>query len=315
MEKNTGKTECLNYVLGHLPESLKTAVTSIGIDGERVDQVTRTAKPEIYLREGIYFGTAEKHYSLKNMVAEVCDISRFNTSLGRIVTARCVTGGKVLLSGPSSTCDLEQWMQSLHQFGMELTIIDGALSRLSSASPAISESLILATGAALSANMPGLVGKTAFTVEMIDLPLCSGGLPEMLKDKEDGIYVSYDGIGFEKLELKSSFMLDSAENGIPEEAVSLYLTGALTDRFLKKVRISGKDKTIIVKDFTKIFITPGEYRAFIRAGGRIEVTQRTNLIAICVNPVSPSGYRLDSGLLREKITEATGYPAYDLRMI
>ena len=42
LEKNTGKTECLNYILRNLPQSLRVAVTSLGIDGETVDQVTKT---------------------------------------------------------------------------------------------------------------------------------------------------------------------------------------------------------------------------------------------------------------------------------
>ena len=45
MAKNTGKTECLNYVLRRLWEEypqVSLALTSIGIDGERRDQVTQT---------------------------------------------------------------------------------------------------------------------------------------------------------------------------------------------------------------------------------------------------------------------------------
>ena len=64
--KNTGKTECLRYVLGRLSEMKKVvAVTSIGIDGERVDQVTSTPKPEIYLEKGTYFTTAASFYLKK----------------------------------------------------------------------------------------------------------------------------------------------------------------------------------------------------------------------------------------------------------
>ena len=41
MEKNTGKTECLNYIIKNLPlEGLTVAVTSIGVDGETTDIVT-----------------------------------------------------------------------------------------------------------------------------------------------------------------------------------------------------------------------------------------------------------------------------------
>ena len=46
LQKNTGKTVSLNYVLDRLPvERKRIAVTSIGIDGETTDQVTRSARP------------------------------------------------------------------------------------------------------------------------------------------------------------------------------------------------------------------------------------------------------------------------------
>ena len=62
LEKNTGKTECLNYILKRVPFDKKVGVSSIGIDGEYKDQVTFGSKPEIFLREGMLFTTSEKHY-------------------------------------------------------------------------------------------------------------------------------------------------------------------------------------------------------------------------------------------------------------
>ena len=80
LEKNTGKTECLKYVLERLPlEHKRIAVTSIGIDGETTDQVTRTQKPEITLRPGMYFGTSEMHYRQRRLVSELIDVSDVNT--------------------------------------------------------------------------------------------------------------------------------------------------------------------------------------------------------------------------------------------
>ena len=149
LEKNTGKTECLKYVLERIPlEHTRIAVTSIGIDGETTDQVTLTQKPEITLREGMYFGTSEAHYRLRRLVSELVDVSDESTSLGRVVTAKALTRGKILLSGPSSTAGLQRWMQSTRRHGIDLAIIDGALSRMSLASPAVSQAMILATGAA-----------------------------------------------------------------------------------------------------------------------------------------------------------------------
>ena len=47
MDKNAGKTETLNYVLSRLHSfnNKSVAVTSIGIDGETIDQVTKTSNP------------------------------------------------------------------------------------------------------------------------------------------------------------------------------------------------------------------------------------------------------------------------------
>ena len=162
MEKNCGKTECLNYILRNLPsDGPGVCVTSIGLDGERTDQVTGTAKPEIVLRSGMFFSTSETHYRSRRLVSEIVDVSGETTALGRLITARVALEGKVILSGPSSTVSLKRWMDSISGFGIGLTIIDGALSRKSSASPAVSEAMVLATGAALSCNMPALVDRTA----------------------------------------------------------------------------------------------------------------------------------------------------------
>ena len=98
MEKNCGKTECLNYIIRRLPlHERKVCVTSIGLDGERTDQVTRTPKPEIVLREGMFFSTSETHYRARRMVSEIVDISDETTALGRLITAKVVSEGKVSL--------------------------------------------------------------------------------------------------------------------------------------------------------------------------------------------------------------------------
>ena len=83
MEKNTGKTECLNYILKRLSQcDTKIAVTSIGIDGESKDQVKGTHKPEIFLDEGVIFSTDQKHFLSKSLVAELLEITKERSSMG-----------------------------------------------------------------------------------------------------------------------------------------------------------------------------------------------------------------------------------------
>ena len=314
LEKNTGKTECLKYVLDRLPvQTKRIAVTSIGIDGETVDQVTRTQKPEIVLREGMYFGTSEAHYRQRRLVSELIDVSDENTSLGRVVTAKALTGGKILLSGPSSASGLRRWMQEMHRFDIDLVVIDGALSRMSSASPAVSQSMILATGAAYSANIATLVSKTAHVVDLINLDLTSQGNIARLMPLEKGLwFIDKDGT-LNNLDSMTSLSRDIRFDGM-ENCETLYVAGALVDGFLEKVRKnkSLKQVELVVRDFTKIFVTPQQFRLFIKAGGRIRVLQKSKLIAVTVNPTSPSGYVLDSDILCAKLSEAIGLPVYDL---
>lgn len=315
LEKNTGKTECLNYVLNRIPvDEKKIAVTSIGIDGESVDQVTQTAKPEIYLREGMYFGTSEMHYRQRKLVSELIDISDVNTSLGRVVTAKALTRGKILLSGPSTGASLRRWMKDVRRHDIDLVIVDGALSRLSSASPAVSESMILSTGAAFSANMQTLVQKTAFVVDLINIGVTNEKNLELLAPIEKGLWsVDKDG-NLHDLNTVSSLSKEIHFEGM-ENCETLFVAGALVDGFLEKVRQNKQLKGVelVVRDFTKIFASQQALRQFCHSGGKLHVLQRSKLIAVCVNPTSPSGYVLDSQILCKTLSDAIQLPVYDLK--
>lgn len=314
LEKNTGKTECLKYVLKRMPvDSRRIAVTSIGIDGETVDQVTRTQKPEIVLPQGMFFATSEAHYRQRRLVSELMDVSDENTSLGRVVTAKALTTGKVLLSGPPSATGLIRWMTQMQRLGIDLTIIDGALSRLSSASPAVSQSMILATGAAYSANINTLVQKTAFIVQLINLPLADEEKRNLFGTLEQGSWwLDADGV-LNPLSSATSLSKDIRFKGM-DRCSTIYVAGALVDGFIEKVRANKdlRQVEIVVRDFTRIFVTPQLFRLFLKAGGRVTVLQKSKLIAVTVNPTSPSGFVLDSDILCQKLSEAIALPVYDL---
>lgn len=314
LAKNTGKTVSLNYVLNRLPlDRMRIAVSSIGIDGETTDQVTRTAKPEITLREGTFFATSEKHYLQRKIVSELVDVSDENTSLGRIVTAKALATGKILLSGPSSNLGLRRWKNSMERFDIDLILIDGALSRMSLASPATSESMILSTGAAFSANINTLVQKTAFVVDMINLELTSEDNRLIFNDIQNGVWAVDDNGAIHDLKVTSSLSTNLNTDGI-EHCKTLYMSGALTDTFLNHIRGKRvfKETEIVVTDFTKIFLTPMLYRGFVNGGGKISVMQKSKLIAVTVNPTAPNGMVLDSDRLCKTLSEAISLPVYDL---
>ena len=314
LEKNTGKTETLKYLIDRLPlEQKRVAVTSIGIDGESVDQVTQTKKPEIILREGMYFGTSETHYRRRKLLSELLEVSDESTSLGRVVTARALTGGKVMLSGPSSSSGLRRWMSGIRRFGVDLAVVDGALSRLSSASPAVSRAMILATGAALSANIATLVQKTAHAADLVRLEQTGEETLALLSPLEKGLWFVDSGGSLHSLDTPSALSGDLRFEGV-EDCRTLYVAGALVDAFLEKVRHHKvlRSAEIVVRDFTRVFASQRQIRLFTEGGGRLRVLQRSRLLAVTVNPVSPGGFVLDSDTLTGRLEEAIGLPVYDL---
>lgn len=315
LEKNTGKTVCLNYLLRRLHElGISTAVTSIGVDGEKVDSVYATAKPEITLYEGMQFITSEQHYFQRGLVSKILAVDERRTALGRLVTAQALTQGKVLLSGAATTGLLRSQIDDFKRAGVQLTVVDGALSRLSLASPTVTEAMILATGAAVSPNIQQLVSKTRFAYRLINLEEA----PEMLRlsfaQASLGLWAVDEAGEVHDLNIPSAFLLGRGEENLFRYGSTLFAAGAVSDRLLKYLsrQPNVKDIVLVVQDFTKLFITLEAYAEFTRRGGTIQVLQRSHLMAVCLNPTSPQGYTLNSAEACRQLSEALECPVYDV---
>lgn len=318
LEKNTGKTECLNYVLSRLRDSRKQiALTSIGIDGESRDQVTQTHKPEIELSEGMMFVTSELHYAKRRLLSEVVDVSKQSTSLGRLVTAKAIHSGKVMLSGPANNAEIVKLIADLKTKGVDLTIVDGALSRKSLGSPAVTEAMILATGAALSANIPQLVFKTQFVFDLIQLPEVDFELKSKLRGIENGVWAIDEKEELKNTGITSVLMIKNEKDKLFKFGNEFFVSGAVTDQFLEFLKNQKQVYKIklIIRDFTRVFANPETYYAFVKKGGQIQVLDKTNLLAITINPVSPDGYRLNSDELKKALETRLQIPVYDVKKI
>ena len=316
LEKNTGKTVCLNYILHRMKElGVHVGVTSIGVDGEQVDAVFATAKPEIILYEGTRFITSEQHYLRRQLVSVLEAVDSRRTSLGPLVTARVLLRGKALLSGAATTGVLRSQIEQLDSMGVDITIVDGALSRLSLASPTVTEAMILATGAAVSANVKQLVAKTKFLHSLICLDEVDADLRERLSGIQSGLWAVDDEGQPHDLGITSVFLIDRAETHLLHYGRTFFASGAVSDRLLKVLATKGEDITLITRDFTKLFITPEAYTEFTRRGGRLRVLQRSKLIAVTLNPTSPQGFLLDSKSTCEALSNALQTPVYDVMKI
>lgn len=316
LEKNTGKTVCLNYILHRMNEmGVHVGVTSIGVDGEQVDSVFATAKPEITLFHGTHFITSEKHYLVRQAVSRLVAVDSQRTSLGPLVTAEVLIQGKVLLSGAATTAVLKRQIQSFDSMNVDISIVDGALSRLSLASPTVTDCMILATGAAVSANVKQLVAKTRHLYNLICLDEIEEPLRNKLSIIESGLWSIGSDNEVHDLGIASVFLIDRSEQNILRFGTTLFAAGAVSDRLLKILSAKGEDITLIARDFTKIFVTPEVYADYTRRGNRLRVLQRSKLIAITLNPTSPQGFLLDSKSTCDALSQALETPVYDVKKI
>ncbi len=315
LEKNTGKTVCLNYILKRLHEiGVSTAVTSIGVDGEQVDSVYATAKPEIILYEGMQFITSQRHYLQRRLVSKIVNVDERRTALGQLVTAEVLCQGKALLSGAATTGILRQQIEQFKKNNVQLSIVDGALSRLSLASPTVTEAMILATGAAVSPNLQQLVSKTKFVYRLIKLEEITPALRQKISNISFGIWgIDSDG-EVHDLGIKSVFLLGKGEDKLFKYGDTIFAAGAVSDRLLKYLSAQPNISKciLIVQDFTKLFLSPEVYSDFTKRGGRLKVMQRSNLAAITLNPTSPQGYTLNSADACNTLSDALGCPVYDV---
>ncbi|UYO99574.1 hypothetical protein OF820_10910 [Oceanotoga sp. DSM 15011] len=316
LEKNTGKTETLNYLIKKLNKNRILGLTSIGIDGEKCDQVTYTSKPEIKIKENMIFATSEKHFLQKKFNAEILYVSNSKTSLGRIVIARSLENGLVLLSGPSSTYKMYEIINKIKNYNSDTVLIDGAISRLSPSSPFITESMILTTGAAVSLNQKELVKKTVHVFNLININPYKGLYSEEFKKYEEGIFYIKEN-NFYRLNIKTLLNIKNLNKDISEYSYKIYTTGSLTNNFIKYL-IERKDTEkfeIIVKDYTKLFLSSEIFLLFLKRGGKLRVLKKPNLIAITVNPVSPQGYIMNSDNIVSDLKNYIDIPIFDVRKV
>jgi len=176
MSKNSGKTTTLNHLInGFNAQGICLGLTSIGLDGEQTDLVTNTPKPRIFAPCGSIIATAEKLLTTRNrdicgIAKEILSVTDIHTPLGRIAVARTLSGGAVMLAGPSATAQIPPLIYDMSAFGAQKIIVDGAVGRKSLAMPNIAQAVVLCVGAALSKSMDSVIMQTRHITDIFNLP-------------------------------------------------------------------------------------------------------------------------------------------------
>jgi hypothetical protein len=322
LAKNTGKTETLAALLRELQACGRSVgVTSVGRDGEERDVIDiRIEKPRVELCADSLVATTDALLRAGAIPYEIVSETGVRTPLGRVLIARLLTRGTIEVAGPSAAADVREVADTMLAHGAEQVLIDGAIDRRAASSPAVSDGLVMATGAALHEEIEQVVARTRDAVELVRLPeLNEPHVRELAAANAASMLIGPDE---EPLTLHPRFVLTSTAADIGQllrarpTASHLLVRGALCEPFLAELlRATGeRELELVVADATKVFLTDHGVEWYRRQGLSIATIASIDLRAITVNPVAPQSHRFDSQQLRALLEEAIpGVPVLDVR--
>lgn len=317
LEKNTGKTTTLNFIMKSL-ENKKLAITSIGRDGEGKDVVTFTHKPRIYVKAGTLIATAKSAVLKSDATLKIIEVMDINTPLGNIVIAKSITSGFIEIAGPSTKEQIKAVIAKLKECGAEFTIVDGALSRKSFAAPAVTEAVVLCIGATFSHNVFRLIEETENLISLFSIDKADLNVIELYKRamKETRVAFVYEACIKKSSANTSIDAYKDVISSYSDELKYVFIKGIVTDKFMTEILNSDfkvKKVTFVVEDGTKIFMKKSTYDRLVLKGGTIKAVNNINLVGISVNPWSPEGIVLDYKDIYSKLKDKTEIPIFNVK--
>jgi hypothetical protein len=335
LAKNTGKTETLAALLRELEEEgRRIGVTSVGRDGEEHDVIDmRIEKPRVRLPTDSLVATTDGLLSASGIAHNLLENTGVRTPLGPVLIARLKAPGTIEVAGPSAAADVRAVSDAMLGHGAEQVLIDGAIDRRAASSPAVTDGLLMSTGAVLSEDLQEVVSRTRDAVELVRLPQLEdprlralaerarvGGHASAAASQAASVLVSSD---YQPVELAPRFVLRSDAEQIAAAldanatARWLIVHGALPEPFLSALlrarRTRDGDFGVVVADSTRVFLSERGPEWYRRQGLEIHVLEPIALKALTVNPVAPQSHRFDSAELRELLArEISDVPVFDV---
>lgn len=309
--KNAGKTTVVNALMADCPALF--GLTSLGLDGERTDHLTGLAKPSITPPSGTLIATTQGSLDRSRYTMEPIEELPFHTPLGRVLIGRAAGDGAVEVSGPTTLGELRLTVDRLLALGCEQVIIDGAINRLGSASPRVSDGVIVATGGMVGDTLDDVIETTVGAIDLLTLPGVGAETRKLLAPHvaagDRCVAFSSGGVAH-RLEL--SIVVGEGVTVAREVqrlgAGTLLVGGALTQEFVDdftRVLPPRTELRVVVRDPTVLVLPPAMVSRFLRKGIRLEALTPLRVFALTVNPFRvPQPYR--PKLFFSAVAEAVG---------
>lgn len=328
--KNTGKTTTTILLLNYFKLlGTRIGLTSIGYDGESVDNVTGLPKPRLFVHQGVLVVTAERCLEVSSAKLSVIETLSIRSPLGKLVCAKVEREGLVVIAGPNQSQHVCAVRELLYAHGAELIIVDGALNRMA---PMVeTDGFIMATGASYKPDIKQIALHAHCMTEACNRPPVPADITQSgLFDH--GTTVVWGGNGkilassnqtllsVKELELLARF-LGQAEGFYSQSLItSSCLRWLLEFPYISPLKIILQDPSkilignnpVIVHDF---------FQKLRKSGCTVFYRNPLPLLAITVNPFYPR-YRyetndyepayIERSELKDCVAKAVNIPVFDV---
>lgn len=242
--KNCGKTTFLKFLLTQIVG--RKAYFSIGMDGEKIDEIYSNLKPRIKASTGDLF-LYNPFFSSPD--ASVKIINSYES--GHLMLAETMRGGFVEIHGPSGNHKLEEIVSDLRKAGAETVIIDGAFDRLTQVASIPGAEVFYVCHVSLE-NLNEIANRISLLFSLSNIP-----------------------------SIKENISHFDFNSSLPElKGKDFFLPGAFT--YKKASDIPREAENIILEDLTKVFVDYNYLQA-LRKEKKIYFVTRIGLTAFVVN--------------------------------
>lgn len=295
--KNVGKTTTLNHILNLYSDEEGISITSIGYDGEDIDNITETIKPRIYIYPSTYFATTTFGLKHSNFLYEIVEKTNIKTALGNVVIGVAKSYGNILLCGPSIKKDIQYVIDRFKNLSNNKIFIDGAFNKSMQAEPYLSDAMVLATGAAYSTNIEEIVLDTKYIISLYS--------KKFLYTNDSNNLYTYDALFGDIDDFYKKIINNS----------TIRLKGSLTDNFIKELLYKNKkikDIVLVVDNPTICFLSRKIFEYAKVRNISIRFLHTTEIKLITINPVSINSFFLDGEKLINELRKITDIAIYDV---
>lgn len=179
--KHAGKTTAMNAVIEQAErDRIRLGIVSIGVDGERSDAILGVPKPEVRVPVGALVASAGDVLTAGSSGLAIREATSISSTLGDVYVAEVKQPGTVLLAGIRSAAQVEQALARMERLGAELCLVDGAFDRMMAASPALTDGVVLSTGAVVGEAALDVVQKSEYFLQRFSLPVASDAEARLL---------------------------------------------------------------------------------------------------------------------------------------